>query len=388
MRRDIKKGNNIKFLTGIALSAVLTASIIITQPLYVTNVYAIVYEDCDLDGYDDATGKALPWVGFDGTKGDSIPSGWDGTTYESKGDYEASLNKNSSSDNSSNTQSSSSSKSSGSNSNNSSGSNTSGSSSSPKSSSSSSSKSTSKSSSSGTKSSTSGSNAGSSGKKTTSTGSSVSNSEDSQSTENETLDTDTEEETTTTTKSKKKKKKKSVTSVEETTTAIENETVEEQDIINTIGTLDINEVDGSDIHAGSAIVIKGTGFAVNVNDIIIEIHSDNKINLASVNTTEDGSFEVQANIPENLAEGTHEIVLLYQGQEIISQSIEVGPTVADTFLKAFTVGFSTQNKGLIPGLSILVLLAALGAALTVGNGLFGKKKPKPALANEDTEVYE
>lgn len=33
-------------------------------------------EDCDLDGYDDHTGKPVPWRGFDGTKGDEVPSDW------------------------------------------------------------------------------------------------------------------------------------------------------------------------------------------------------------------------------------------------------------------------------------------------------------------------
>jgi hypothetical protein len=36
------------------------------------------YEDCDGDGYDDATGDPLPWVGFDYTQGDTIPDDWDG----------------------------------------------------------------------------------------------------------------------------------------------------------------------------------------------------------------------------------------------------------------------------------------------------------------------
>ena len=46
-------------------------------------------EDCDLDGYDDHTGNPVPWIGFDSTKGDSIPAEWDGhTIYGSKKAYE------------------------------------------------------------------------------------------------------------------------------------------------------------------------------------------------------------------------------------------------------------------------------------------------------------
>jgi hypothetical protein len=39
------------------------------------------WEDCEWDGYDDYTGVAVPWYGFDGKdKGDVPPDGWDGIT--------------------------------------------------------------------------------------------------------------------------------------------------------------------------------------------------------------------------------------------------------------------------------------------------------------------
>jgi hypothetical protein len=38
------------------------------------------WEDCDSDGFDDGTGSAVPWYGFDSTKGDTVPDGWDGLT--------------------------------------------------------------------------------------------------------------------------------------------------------------------------------------------------------------------------------------------------------------------------------------------------------------------
>ena len=45
-----------------------------------TAVYAFngLLEDCDSDGYDDATGAPVPWYGFDQTRGDQVPSDWDG----------------------------------------------------------------------------------------------------------------------------------------------------------------------------------------------------------------------------------------------------------------------------------------------------------------------
>ncbi|MDR0853051.1 MAG: hypothetical protein LBN34_01655 [Clostridiales Family XIII bacterium] len=35
-------------------------------------------EDCDFDGYDDETNAPVPWPGFDETRGDAVPSDWDG----------------------------------------------------------------------------------------------------------------------------------------------------------------------------------------------------------------------------------------------------------------------------------------------------------------------
>jgi hypothetical protein len=37
-------------------------------------------EDCDANDYDDHIGYPVPWPGFDGTRDNKIPSGWDGVT--------------------------------------------------------------------------------------------------------------------------------------------------------------------------------------------------------------------------------------------------------------------------------------------------------------------
>lgn len=404
MGKDNKKINNtVQFFKGIALATALTASLVITQSIYTVNTFAAAVEDCDLDGYDDHTGNPVPWIGFDSTKGEEIPAGWDGhTIYKSKKAFQDAQKKDDEKSDSSGSGSSSgsSSSSSGSSGGSSSGSSSSSSSSSSGSSSgsgstgssssggSSSKSNTTKKSTSKSSSSKSSSSKKSSSKKTTdsSKSSQTNKKEESNVTEvNEEVASEaTTEEVTSAADEKnteKKKSKKKKTKKEETTTEPES-TVEEleeiiqpdiQTVISTGGTLEVNEEDGSIIHAGSNLLIKGTGFVGNVNDIVIEIHSDNAINLGNVSTAEDGSFEAKVYIPDDLEEGQHEVVIKYLGQEIATQTIKVGPKVADTFLAALTVGFSSQNKGLIPGLLILAGLAIAGIATLFFGGLFTKK---------------
>jgi len=144
-------------------------------------------------------------------------------------------------------------------------------------------------------------------------------------------------------------------------------------IINTKGSLKIIDAKGSLIHVGSSIIISGTGFIGNSGDLDIEIHSV-PLKLSTVTSSKDGSFEVQIDIPETLEAGTHNIVVLYQGKEIISQQIEVAPKAADTFLRALTVGFSADNKGLIPGLLILAGLIIVGGVTLLIGGIADSRR--------------
>ena len=399
MRKEYKemRNNRLRFFKGIALATALTASLVITQPIYTVNTFAAAVEDCDLDGYDDHTGNPVPWIGFDSTKGEEIPAGWDGhTIYKSKKAFQDAQKKDDEKSDSSGSGSSSgsSSSSSGSSSSSSTDSSSSGGSSSGSSFSGSSSTGSSfsggsSSKSNTTKKSTSKSSATkkSASKKTTDNkkSSQANNKEESNVTEvseevttkitTEEVTSAVDEKKTEKKKSKKKKDKEEVVTETETIAEVPEETTQPnvQAVVSTGGTLEVNEEDGSIIHAGSNLVIKGSGFAGNVNDIVIEIHSDNAINLGNINTAEDGSFETKVYIPDDLEEGQHEVVIKYLGQEIAAQTIKVGPKVADTFLAALTVGFSSQNKGLIPGLLILAGLAIAGIATLFFGGLFTKK---------------
>lgn len=138
-------------------------------------------------------------------------------------------------------------------------------------------------------------------------------------------------------------------------------------VINAKGSLEIADVSGSLIHAGSPVLIFGSGFAGAVGNLEIVIQSESR-QLGIVESSENGSFEAQFIIPEELKAGVHHIVVLYQGKEITRQEIEIGPKAANSFLQALSVGFTSDNAGLLPGLLILLGLFVSGVmvlALTV-----------------------
>lgn len=140
-------------------------------------------------------------------------------------------------------------------------------------------------------------------------------------------------------------------------------------VINTKGSLEITEATGSIIHAGGLVVISGSGFAGDIANLEIEIQSESR-QLGIVESSGSGAFEAQFSIPEDLEAGLHHIVVLYQGKEITRQQVEIGPKAADSFLQALSVGFTKDNKGLIPGLLILLVLFAAGAGALGVNVLF------------------
>lgn len=152
-------------------------------------------------------------------------------------------------------------------------------------------------------------------------------------------------------------------------------TEEPEAVLDTKGSLSISEATGSRIHAGSPLIISGSGFAGNIQNLEIVIQSET-IQLGTVDSTEAGAFEGQFNIPKELAAGVHHIAVLYEGKEIINQQIEVGPKAADSFLQAISVGFTKDNKGLVPGLLILSGLFLSGIGVLGFNILLHSRQVK------------
>jgi len=321
----------------ILFSVALIFTLVVAIPISSINAFAALLEDCDLDGYDDSTGVPVPWPGYDETKGDT-PSGPGGvitstkaatntttaTTAATTAATIAASTNNTAAGNTSDT-------STGNTTNTSSGS-------------------TSISSTSNTNTSASGSSS-SANTVSGSTGTVESNAQGTAvNGNNEVVASST------------------IVSVGEAASPVSFDT-----IINTKGLLKILDVKGSIIHAGSSIMISGSGFIGNIDGLQIEIHSE-PLQLGTVTSSKEGAFETQISIPENLEAGTHEIVVLYQGKEIVSQQIEVAPKAADTFLEALTVGFSADNQGLVPGLLILVALIIVGSVTLLIGGIANSRR--------------
>lgn len=387
-RKKIKTGKRIVIVT------VLAVALSVPLAVDVTPVRAAEIEDCDLDGYDDHTGNPVPWIGFDSTKGQEIPSGWDGhTTYKSQKAYEDAQKKDSGTEKKEETpkedKAGSTAEKPGSTADQA-GQNSTGSAQKTVSS-----QKTAKTSvGSSTQSKTKGSKK-KAAQETTKTAKKTTVKDKKKDTKDKTQETKKEEKTSEEKKPFEKKSKKGPgkekTQQDITQSAALQEEQPETDgipaaVLDTgsdtsvagtgTGSLDIREEDGSAIHAGGSLVIHGSGFVGNVNDLELEIHSEKVVNLGTTATSEDGSFEKVVTIPEDLEEGFHDIVVKYQGQEIATQNIKVGPKVADTFFKALTAGFSAQNKGLLPGILILTGLFAAGAAALLVNAV--RKKGKAA----------
>lgn len=360
-----------KKIKVIAFISVLALGVSVTF-VDTRKAYAAVYEDCDQDGFDDYTGKALPWIFFDGTKGDEIPSDWDWNpahTATSESAYYASR------ENKSNDSSSESGKSSSNTSSSESSSSTSKSSASSSESSSSTSKT---STSSGAKNSSGSSDSTSSvqGKTTQSSSSTAKKSSvkttnkktKKKSTNSRDHKTETVEETTTnkeetTAKEKiKKKKNKNSNQVEEKTITENEEKVSTTEVPEDIlvGTIEVYEKDGSALHAGSEIVIKGDNFTAGLDGLNIEIHSNNEYKVGTYKIAEDGSFLAEYHLPKEIEEGEHEVVLTYNGENILVEKVQIGGKAISSFKDSLFVGFTSQNKELIPGIILLLSLLFLG----------------------------
>jgi len=286
----------------VLFSAMLIFTLIVAVPISAINVYAALREDCDLDGFDDATGLPVPWPGYDETKGDTPPT-VAATTAPTIAPTTAA-----------------------------------------------------------TAPTIAETIAPTTAATTTPTAASTNN-----------------------TSTGAKEPSDQSTAVNANSEVVVPVTVQSggesvapvsaDAIINTKGSLKIIDAKGSIIHAGSSIIIAGSGFSGNSAGLDIVIHSE-PLQLGTVTSLKDGSFEVQIDIPDNLEAGTHNIVVSYQGKEITSQQIVVAPKAADTFLGALTVGFSAENKGLIPGLLILAGLIITGGVALAVSGIVNARRSK------------
>ncbi|WOO35909.1 hypothetical protein R2R35_19240 [Anaerocolumna sp. AGMB13020] len=444
IHREYNNSHKMKKIRKFIFSGVMVFALVLAVPGNYLVAYAAPLEDCDLDGFDDATGVPVPWPGYDETKGDT-PDGPGGSknpttspgstnsssgntgTGETTGNTGSGASGNTGSTDTDKTDSvksedtkTSSSKDTdsgktGSKSSNTATDSTDKTSSQPVGAAKNSSKSGTDKAASTTTAGTSKSSvtsgnsvSGSSGTGNTSSGSSASSTDKlinakietdntSKATGNEsnkgaesTASIDTEDEGAGDIDSSKSEaetessqsetdipvtEQQSVVTVNEITEASDTSEDVISTAVNAKGSLVIKEVSGSILHAGSSVIISGTGFAGNVQKLEMVIQSELR-QLGFVESSAEGTFEAQLVIPKDLSAGVHQIVVLYEGNEITRQEIEIGPKAADSFLQALSAGFTTENHGLVPGLLILSGLIVAGAGVLGYSILFHSDKRK------------
>ncbi|MDR0595966.1 MAG: hypothetical protein LBG50_00275 [Clostridiales Family XIII bacterium] len=147
----------------------------------------------------------------------------------------------------------------------------------------------------------------------------------------------------------------------------EAEAVREAAILEAPGEIEVSGAEGGALYAGGKITVKGTGFYGNVAGIEIQLQSTPKT-LGTVASDADGSFQASFALPEGAATGSHSIVALYNGAELVRAEVELRPAPANSFWKALSVGLAGGNAELLPGILIFVVLVAIAlAALLAGD---------------------
>jgi hypothetical protein len=137
-------------------------------------------------------------------------------------------------------------------------------------------------------------------------------------------------------------------------------------VVNKKGSLAVtsSEADAA-IRPGSTLTLKGSGFAGSAKGLTIEL-SPSSLSLGTVDSLDDGSFELDITLPRELATGRHNLVVSYQGYPIIQKSITVGE--AATTLSAAATPAEAPAPGGVPlgtGIAIIAVLTVVAAGLLV-----------------------
>jgi hypothetical protein len=120
-------------------------------------------------------------------------------------------------------------------------------------------------------------------------------------------------------------------------------------------------VDG-DLAPGATVTLTGTGYAPNVPELVLELHST-PVQVGAVATDESGAFATTVTLPADVEPGDHHVVVLYDGTEVTStpvQLVAADAAPAETTSDAAVVPAETVPPA--TGVLILGALAALGFA--------------------------
>ncbi|SKB03882.1 fibronectin type III domain-containing protein [Aeromicrobium choanae] len=125
-----------------------------------------------------------------------------------------------------------------------------------------------------------------------------------------------------------------------------------------------------DLEPGAAVTITGTGFATDVPELTIELHSTPVV-LGTVATDAKGSFTTAVTIPETVEAGDHSLVVLFEGTEITSTPVEVG---GGEIVAAAAVDEVVETVPPHTGLALLVALALAGGLSLFWHVLTGRRR--------------
>lgn len=134
-------------------------------------------------------------------------------------------------------------------------------------------------------------------------------------------------------------------------------------------------VDGT-LEPGGTVTVTGTNFAADVPELTLELHSD-PIVLGTVATDAKGGFKTTVTIPSTVEAGDHSLVVLYDGQEVISSPVAIGEVAAAPVAKQETAAVSESVPPYL-GLAILAALGAAGAGALIWHVASGRRRTRSA----------
>lgn len=125
-----------------------------------------------------------------------------------------------------------------------------------------------------------------------------------------------------------------------------------------------------DLEPGAEVTVTGTGFAADVPELTLELHSTPVV-LGTVATDAKGGFTTAVTIPETVEAGEHSLVVLFDGTEISSTPVEVGGAEVAAAAATSEVAETVPPHA---GLAILVVLALAGVASLTWHVLTGRRR--------------
>jgi hypothetical protein len=136
------------------------------------------------------------------------------------------------------------------------------------------------------------------------------------------------------------------------------------------------EVTG-DLEPGGVITIAGRGLEARATDLVVEIHSEPR-ELATVDTTRRGRFQVEVTVPEDLPAGDHTIVVLDEGTEVAALPVTVtgGAGAGGADVAASSVAGDWSRGGLL----LLLGLAGSGALALLWHGATARRRRRPLVS--------